>query len=466
MSIALTNNFLSYSDLLVNHTSLAKNLQANIIIDHGRNYSWQLILQFNDDVASIKEWIRQLNITSAQKQIDDILKRRIDKKNAEEICDDCERAKAPLHDGGIVTCFYLSASGYQKLGYPKDAFTDSPFKEGLKNRRRVLKDPLANEWQPELRPAIDAMLLIADNDYENLKVAEEAIVKTLPKTVTLLHKQKGEKLYNEHKLGIEHNGYVDGVSQPLFFAEQEKPERKQWSDLCPLNIILLPDPLAPKDAADAYGSYLVYRKLEQNVKAFKDAEEALGETIFPTKDQEGEREIIGAYAVGRFEDGTAVTKNNEEQHIQEEGQLDNDFDYRYDKSANRCPFHAHIRVTNPRSGVINPEKLRITRRGIPYDEAGRNNNLDWLPVKDVGLLFMCFQSSIERQFEAMQIRANGTTSKPIDPIIGQGANNTKQLWPYRWDDDTRLTGRNLSNFVTLKGGEYFFAPSIAFLNNL
>jgi Dyp-type peroxidase family len=460
MSIASINNFASYSDLLTNHPVLAQNLQANIIVDHGRRYSWQLFLQFSGDMQAVKDWIGQLDITSTHKLVSDILQRRTSQANA------ANNPAIALHDGGLVTCFYLSATGYDKLGYPKEAFADDPFKSGLKNSRKVLKDPPADEWQHELQPTMDAMLLIADASYDTVNAQAKAIAAALPAAVALLHVQKGEKLYNEHQLGIEHNGYVDGISQPLFFAEEENPVRKQWSDLSPLDIVLVPDPHAPKEAIDTFGSYLVYRKLEQNVKAFKETEEALGEVIFPAEEQEDEREIIGAYAVGRFEDATVVTKNSSELHIKKDTDLDNDFDYRYDKAANRCPYHAHIRVTNPRGDVANPERLRITRRGIPYDEAGRNNNLKWFPTQDVGLLFMCFQSSIEKQFEAMQIRANGTTGKPIDPIIGQGTNNAKQPWPYRWDDSTRLTGQNLSNFVTMKGGEYFFAPSIPFLKNL
>lgn len=460
MPVATINNFASYNDLLTNHPVLAQNLQANIIVDHGRPFSWQLFLQFNGDMQAVKDWIRQLDITSTEKLVSDILKRRSSQANA------ANNPAIALHDGGVVTCLYLSASGYEKLGYPKEAFADKPFKAGLKSSRKVLKDPLSEDWQPELQPTIDAMLLIADSSYNKVEAKVQSIIAALPTSVSRLYTQRGEKLYNEHGLGIEHNGYVDGISQPLYFRDIEEPVRKQWSDLSSLDIILVADPHAPKDAKDAFGSYLVYRKLEQNVKAFKAAEEALGEAIFPAEEQEDEREIIGAYAVGRFENATVVTKNGAEIPIKKEEELDNDFDYRYDKSANRCPYHAHIRVTNPRGDVSNPERLRITRRGIPYDEAGRNNNLDWHPTQDVGLLFMCFQSSIEKQFEAMQVRANGTTGKPIDPIIGQGTNNASQPWPYRWDDSTRLTGQNLSNFVTMKGGEYFFAPSIPFLRNL
>ena len=56
----------------------------------------------------------------------------------------------------------------------------------------------------------------------------------------------------------------------------------------------------------------------------------------------------------------------------------------------------------------------------------------------------------------------------VDPIIGQGVGKSvAQTWPLNWDDVGGGTQTlNFANFVTMRGGEYFFAPSLTFFKNL
>jgi hypothetical protein len=165
--------------------------------------------------------------------------------------------------------------------------------------------------------------------------------------------------------------------------------------------------------------------------------------------------------------------------------IPNDFDYsdEIDISAVKCPFHAHIRKSNPRAHNPNlpsdkaedfNKAHRITRRGIPYDEIGRNGNLDIHPEGGVGLLFMAYQASIENQFEFIQKNWLNDPSFPVqttgnDPLLGQ-SNDPVELWGnqnHNWRT-TQAAGTALSvdcpihfkDTITLKGGEYFFAPSI------
>ena len=137
---------------------------------------------------------------------------------------------------------------------------------------------------------------------------------------------------------IEHFGYVDGRSIPAFLREDidKETSRDHWDPSAPLSLVLTPDPMA--DEEDSFGSCFVFRKLEQNVSGFSAGVQALAATLGIAP------ELAGAYVVGRFKDGTPVTRRATP------GLEDiNDFDYQAtDRQANRCPFHAHIRKADPR----------------------------------------------------------------------------------------------------------------------
>jgi Dyp-type peroxidase family len=443
------------------------NLQANILKGHGRNNVNTIFLQFKEDEkASIWQWIQQLKITSAYKQLDDTYRYKEDISN---------NVSKP-HDGGPVFCFFLTATGYRKLG-----ISDGPslpageaFRDGMKTRNK-LNDPEIEKWQPEYQLETDAMLLIAD-ESKRLRMVTRSAIDVIETTagISINIVQKGEAL-KEGDLGIEHFGYADALSQPQYLNDYTPGNT--WDDTTALHAVLVPDPAAigPDGKADktCYGSYFVFRKLEQRVKAFKELEELLGDTLNPRQPDEELKEVAGAYAVGRFENSSPVVKHQQPKQF-EEGKTpepDNDFDYGINGDVSRCPYHAHIRLTNPRKSdltamekaiprYIAPE--RITRRGIPFDEAGRNGNMSWLPEGNVGLLFMAYQYNLEKCFETMQKSAN-----LADGIIGQQTNTRKQLWPIQWGNEAyQLKGFGFSGFVTMKGGEYFFAPSIPFLKSL
>lgn len=440
-------------------------LQANIIKSHGRDHATHLFFDAKGaDVEALREWIKKLRITDAATQLDDTdtYKDLLGKKKSGATTPEDERHLTDLTKKSL-RCIYFTATGLRQLGEAPPPDMDAAFLAGMKARQRKLEDPAAARWEfsKAKEQDISFMLLVANSDINMLAAEVGTLLGNLPAGVLLLHRQEGEVLKNEHGIGIEHFGYADGVSQPTFFTTD--PTGIFWTDKVPPKAMcLVQDPLS--NNPDALGSYFVFRKLEQNVAGFKEAEEDLGLG-----------ELAGAYAVGRFEDGTVVTKHGEEQHITSEKQLENDFNYQVDQEGSRCPFHAHIRLTNPRlhPNAANPaDNIRVVRRGMPYDEANRRGRLEWHPTEKVGLLFMCFQQSIEGQFEVMQAHwanngnVSGSGHFAIDPLIGQGNNKRQQEYPLEWNSDRKMIGCNIKGFVTLKGGDYFFAPSIAFINQL
>ena len=88
-----------------------------------------------------------------------------------------------------------------------------------------------------------------------------------------------------------------------------------------------------------------------------------------------------------------------------------------------------------------------------------------LPNDGVGLVFMSYQASIEAQFQFKQTQWANNESFPsendgVDPVFGQGG-TVGQTWFPAYGSTANSNAQLLRGFVTLKGGEYLFAPSIS-----
>ncbi len=461
-------------------------LQGNILKSHGRKATAHVFLRFDSvESTAVRNFLRMLGtkLTPASVQL----------ANAAKIRTARRAGKAAPATPPFVACM-LSAGGYAALGLDSSATpTDSAFRDGLKSRGEALSDPSVKKWDVGYRGDIHATVLIGGDPDKNKPAkskqvddAMASLLSTMPAdAIQVLGIERGRAYHNGNDDGIEHFGYVDGRSQPLLREDDINAEAAQsdgivrWNPAFPIKQVLVKDPAVAD--ANAFGSYFVFRKLEQNVKGFKKAEEALGKKLQQLAKQRGQQfdpELAGAMIVGRFEDGTPVLLQRAEgMH----NPVPNDFDYSGDTDGLKCPFHAHIRKTNPRGdtarifGVpLEEERAHImARRGIPYGTRTQNKKKEFTdkPSKGVGLLFMAYQSNIENQFEFTQRSwANGEGFvKPgtgIDPVIGQGGTE-KQTHRAGWGDADALTHQTrFGDFVTMKGGEYFFAPSISFFEAL
>lgn len=528
-----------------------KNLQGNILKGHGRNFSVNIFLEFKLETSALKELLAELTreyVTSAHQQLEE--------------SDQFRRFGIP---GALFGNLMLSRNGYKKLGFTEadlnDWFSDpaeakdevlpqeANFLSGMLKARHDLGDPTpSGELEPLERAyaddKIDALLLLADDSEAFLlRTARELITNLEARPVaTVLAVELGRALRTDDDEGIEHFGYVDGRSQPLFLVSDfkdlsadgsidinkttervnDKAVRREtgaltfWNPFASLDLVLLQDPVMNRP--DAFGSYFVFRKLEQDVLRFTMAEQQLADAL----GLHGEdRERAGAMAVGRFRDGTPLVLDEDDGAVPAKSN-----NFRYDGlNANlsavasapkdrlglKCPFQAHIRKTNPRQSVGSANEgpaaiksaeehdrsRRIVRRGIPYGErAGRVDRfqvLDDLPSGGVGLLFGCFQSSITKQFSFMQktwannadfklpfFKNPALASTGLDPIIGQpSAPTSQQHWRKEYDGTpgqpapAQLTDLSLAlshptpfsfqGFVKFRGGEFFFAPSLPFL---
>jgi Dyp-type peroxidase family len=458
--------------------ALLDDLQGNILKGHGRNHTQNLFFVFDPPNPSEgKGFLKVLaqSIKSAHQQLRDAKEYRTNKK-----------------DAGVFISVLLSAAGYTALGMGEDKMPEDPaFRSGLKSRQIDLNDPEIKDWDPAFQDEIHGMILIGGADETQVRQVRTKIQQQKPASVKIIGIEQGLAMRNKNGDGIEHFGYVDGRSQPLLLQEDIDLEQKNggidvWDPTFPLKQVLVPCP-GGASATTSFGSYFVFRKLEQNVKGFKEKEEEISEKVgeiaaglgLPANNEE----LAGAMIVGRFEDGTPVIQQKDDGVKP----VPNNFDFSHDTEGHKCPFHSHIRKTNPRGdsvrqfGVpLDEERSHImARRGITYgtrnaelDVEGKIIELKDKPVGGVGLLFMAYQSNFANQFEFTQSSwaNNPGFVRPdagLDPVIGQqapGSSNVQQQ-PIAWDN-ARKEPIDFHGFVTMKGGEYFFAPCISFFKNL
>ena len=464
-----------------------QDLQANILKGHGRHHTANMFLSFADmapkDVGAV---IRQLGnqCTSAYAQL---------RSN---------RRLPPYTDGGVVRCLFLSASGYRALGHAASMPPNAAFQQGMAQRGSILADPPRSDWESvgwQGTPP-DAMMLFANVTPEPLEPELEAVEGWLNGTgVQVLFVERGLQQTRSFQKGkpegVEHFGYVDGRSQPLFLTEDivkegipvdppgtEPKDKTHWSPIFNPSQFIVKD--SNGHSALSAGSYLVYRKLEQNVRGFNEAEDELGKEIFGDGATQEQLDRAGAMVVGRFEDGTPLVLSKTGLATD----VTNDFTYAIDPDGAKCPFHAHIRKTNPRGDIERnfgaPESGGrdpiMARRGITYGPLRPHNEDEsefgdggTEPETGSGLLFMAYMASIEAQFEfTQQSWANNPgfvrPATGTDPIIGQTASTAEMTHTYQdgWTNDPATHDLLFRKFVTLQGGEYFFAPSLSFLRGV
>jgi len=459
-------------DGLSNNEPWYTSLQGNILKPNGRNQHRIILLTFaGSDVGErAREWLRTLPVTSFRKQLDDA---------------------AAYRDGRPSDLFLsvlLSASGFEALGYPADRIPSDPaFRAGMKAVGSRFGDPAHENWDEPHRGRIDAVLLLGDDDPTRLasetdRLVAEARGRIGPQAV--LGVDSGQTRRDADQLAREPFGFRDGLSNPLFLDEDitraAAGGADRFDDRALKETVLVPDPNAP----GAYGSYVVVRKLEQNVRRFRNAEHALAASLGLSS---ADAERAAAMVMGRFRDGTPLASA-----ASPAGDVDglNNFNFADDPRGARCPFHAHVRKANDRGESVRTgagfgdERLRrIVRRGFTYAdspisflgldvEEDAALPVDQLPERGLGTMFLGYQSSIRDQFEHILDRFMHNTDyfvphSGVDALVGKHQPAPEAgKWARTWGDAASLMQATFDECVTLRGGEYLYAPSLDALRSV
>ena len=405
-------------------------------------------------------------------------------------------------------------TGLENLGLPQkglDGFS-FPFQEGMtaEYRSRLLgdideNDPTGWDWGGSPEDRVDVLLLLFGEDNATvdaeLQRQQAGLADRGMKVVKTLFAGREP---NTH----EHFGFNDGIGQPVMEGTgntRRQLQRTNHATELPVGEFLLSHPnvhgviapsptvkpeedpmqllaVVPPDAAGLNaepgmhdfgrnGSYLVFRQLSQRVASFWNFLDKATCAADGASDPAA-RDRLGAKFVGRWKSGAPLVLSP----AKDDPKLANENNFAYfdkDPYGLSCPIGAHVRRSNPRDSLGPDPKTalnsanhhRILRRGRSYGHRLENPLID--DGEERGLHFICLNSDIERQFEfVQQTWLNNPVFSglydEVDPLVGNLAKGdrlfTVQAGPLR----RRV--QNLSRFVVVKGGAYFFLPSLRALD--
>jgi Dyp-type peroxidase family len=511
-----------------------RGIQGNIVPGFNKDHQHFLFFRIRD-VRRTKSWLRW--IAPLISSMDDVLaflrvfralRRRLGISNP------------PMCSTWVNIAFSNAAIARLAGKTEAAAFGETSFRQGLAVRSTYLGDPSSpshpghrNRWVVGgPKKEADILVIVAADECHHLETTANVIkARAVASGLRLIFEQGGETLPGALR-GHEHFGFKDGISQPgvrgkvsalagdfitpryldatvdleraRIFAKPGQPlvwpgqfllgEKRQSTEH-----FYASAPAAtnfPRWAA--LGSYLVCRRLRQDVPAFwkfaAGGASALGMSL----------QHFASMLVGRWPSGAPLMRSPAADNPALAGDewANNHFIFDDDTrpSALRpipgyggdahshaaadvlgkvCPHFAHIRKTNPRDVATDLGKPHdsltrmILRRGIPFGPpiAGVKRPSPKLLRQERGLMFICYGATIEDQFEFLTRRWANSTKQPNfgghDPIIGEsdryGARD-------RFIDFPTATGTRRIDikreWVIPTGGGYFFAPPIEAIDDV
>jgi Dyp-type peroxidase family len=380
-------------------------------------------------------------------------------------------ASPPDPDRAAWAAVALSFQGLKALGVPADSLASFPpeFQQGMAARAAELRDTgesAPERWEqpfgsPNVHLAIYALAPDAARLEAVLAGARNAL-RDVP-GVEPIWQQNTYMLPNERTSF----GFKDGISHPDIKGSGIPPTnpheapfkagefilgyRNENGDLLPM-----PQP----EVLGRNGSYVVFRKLQTRVAAFRQYVRAHARS-------RAEEELLAAKFVGRWPSGAplVLAPERDDPELGADPRRNNAFLYEANDDARglKCPLGAHVRRTYPRdSKIIGVARMhRIIRRSSSYGPMLPEGVLED-DGADRGILFFCLQANLGRGFEFVKTQwiDEGTffgTPDEMDPLVGPHDGRGRFTVPQQ---PIRRRLPELPRFVVNRGGEYCFMPGL------
>lgn len=347
------------------------------------------------------------------------------------------------------------------------------------------------------------------------------------KGMSILDGHRGASTYYQDMAVLEnpekeHFGFTDGIGDPVFEGQYPDDDvmakavigqgkltaSQEWVPLATGEFLLGHADEAQETPGSAMpipfsrnGTFMAYRKLHQNVNAFHQyihAQAAVYASIHGVSQEEAD-ETLRAKMAGRWSDGiplmhaptyakwqeelALLNRLPEQEKQQRLDKILRDFTYAADPDGSRCPFSSHLRRSNPRdmldptvtppppgqpapkaTSVLN-NRRRILRRGLPYGKSGDGIS----DQEEHGVLMLVVCASLFRQFEFVQQQwlqygLDFQSGNDTCPVVGNHGPESKFVI-----EASEESGKppficaHMPQFVEVRGGAYFFVPSMTAL---
>lgn len=540
-------------------------IQGNILAGFNKDHQVFLFLKMGRDAASIlavRAWLRAI-----APQISSVAEVRLFNELFRSLRGRLRRDPHGLSATWVNIAFSAPALEALTSREEMNEFTDTFFLDGMASRAGDLSDPLdpALEGHPNnwvvggTQNEADILLIVASDSPVALAERVNQLKSTLTQTAdpqsgvaigSALHvtwEQEGETL-PPPLTGHEHFGFKDGVSQPgvrglvrLDPAEYITPrlidpERSPQTEQTVPEFARPGQPLVwPGQFVFGYkrqstnnarvppegvmmscpswgrnGSYVVFRRLRQDVAAFRASMREQAALLSRETGFEGMTAMrLASLLVGRWPSGAPLMRSpdGDDAELGRDEYASNFFQYsekspppmplkpevgyagdkfntsRSDQSGVTCPFSAHVRKVNPRDTITEQGNRQdvltrlVLRRGIPFGPVypgDLDDAADTAPLAEGeistqrGLLFVSYQTSIENQFAFLQMRWANHPRDPNpeggeDPIIGQTIENERRerYVQVRAANKNPITLTLPPDWVITTGGGFFFSPAIS-----
>ena len=544
-------------------------IQGNILAAYGKQGYPKarcilLRVMGQDDEARVKARRFVLELLP---QVTTALRWKDEKSDAPAAASNVFEVARPMVTLNLAFTFY----GLLALGVPTRTLRGMPdeFIDGMAKRARMLGDDFVgadwrDQWDVVWQPTKGCPSAYIDEKTPHILVTLNAFVKASPSAldettrkimayaekyglrVLKGHNQTGKTtaryqdlsaIYKPDRDGVmqisptEHFGFVDGISDPVFDGQDAEAAVKReargngavdgegnWRPLATGEFLLgypdeaqeVPGAAMPIDFS-RNGTFMAYRKLHQNVRAWNDfIDEQAGRfgKVRGIASKIEAKETLIAKMAGRWSDGAPLAKAKNFAAWQvfrakypfrspEWRREVVDYSYRDDPDGATCPMTSHVRRTNPRdaldpwmnlqtpqtdkaAGSVLNNRRRILRRGLPYGASEPHGS----DKDEHGVVMMVVCSSLFRQFEFVQQQwvnygLDARAGNDTCPIVGnhsQGAatpdeaarkrNGPKAKFVIPAAKDSShppFIIEGVPQFIETRGGEYFFVPSLTAL---
>jgi Dyp-type peroxidase family len=370
----------------------------------------------------------------------------------------------------------ISYAGLEALGLPVESLQSFPeaFRVGMAARARQLGDADVNDpknWERpfgtrEIHIGLTAFMDSEEKRRHVLAVARE-VYESFSRIKVLSTLDFGAQPGDLNPLG-----YKDGIDQPPIEGSGVDPLPGQGRPIKAGEFILgypgetgVPLPMPQPAILARNGTYVGLRKYQSRVGAFNRFLHSHGST-------EEERELLAAKLVGRWRSGAPLTlaPDIDNPALGADPKRNNDFNYANDPRGRQAPFGCHIRRMNPRDTQL--ERLtdvnlhRLIRRGStygpPYDPNALSEADDEV-ARGAIFLFISAKAMATMEFLQQEWINDGNfigAGDERDPIIGLQVKEATFTIP---KEPVRRRVHGIETFNVLRGGEYFFMPSLSAL---